>query len=160
MTTKAISEPRTGGAARRPDRLFLAVVAAFVAVGAVAIVLTPSAAAPRHVAGWYVGTWRTTGQMVGVQQGQLVAQPQAPAGTVRVTDDTHGLRVSMIGFPGVPSTPVPAATNPLALAFSTPDAGQGAGQWEIVLASPTTAGLRFYDASTGSWSTDLLLTKP
>ena len=144
---------------RRTDALFFATVAVLVALGGLTVVLSSGSAAPRHISQWYVGTWRATGPMVGLEQSRLVGTPSAPDGVVRVTEGQNGLMVSMKGFPGVPSTPVAGTRNPLAVAFETPDTGQGVGNWELVLRSPLIGALRLYDPSTDGWSYDLPLTK-
>ena len=148
-------------AGRRPG----IVAAAFWAAGAVVVALalvsalTPGTPAPRHVADWYVGTWRFTAPMVGVADHHLVRQKTAAAGVVRVTDDAHGLRVSMTGFPGVSSAAVAGEVTPLVLGFETPDVGQGIGYWELILDQPPAAALRFYYPSTGALSAHLPLTR-
>jgi len=146
-------------ALRRTDALFFAVVAVIVAAGGLTVVLSSGSAAPRHISQWYVGTWRATGPMVGLQNSRLVGTPGAPAGVVRVTEGEQGLMVSMTGFRGVPSTPVAGTRDPLAVTFETPDTGQGVGNWELILRSPVIGGLRLYDPSTDSWSYDLTLVK-
>jgi hypothetical protein len=144
---------------RRPDRWFYVAAAAVVAAAGVAFIFAASSPAPRHIDQWYVGSWRLAAPMVGVQQGRLVQQPAAPAGVVRVTDDAHGLRVSMKGFPGVSDAAVPAHRSPVEVDFQTPDVGQGAGDWAMTLTSPGNSLLRAYDPASGAWSPWLPLTR-
>ena len=122
-----------------------ALVAAITLVAAV----TPGSATPRHVDDWYRGSWRFTAPMVGLQRGHLVRRTAA-AGVVKVSSGAQGLLVSMQGFPGVSSAVVSADRTPLEVDFQTPDAGQGIGRWQLILANPPAGSLRFYDASRGA----------
>jgi hypothetical protein len=132
--------------------------AALVAAIALVAAFTPGATAPRHVDDWYRGSWRFTAPMVGLQRGHLVRRTAA-AGVVRVSSGAHGLLVSMQGFPGVSSAVVSADRTPLEIDFQTPDAGQGIGRWQLILANPPAGSLTFYDVSTDTWSPHLPLVR-
>jgi hypothetical protein len=139
--------------------VFFVAVAVLVAAAGLALMLTSSTSAPRHIADWYVGSWRVAAPMVGMRGGHLVPQAAAPTGIVLVSSGKNGLSISMRGFPGVPSAAVPGQRTPLQVIFQTPDAGQGIGNWSLVLRSPAIGALSFYDPATDSWSAKLALTR-
>ena len=142
-------------------RLHLAAVAAIVAVVAAMLVvaLYPGSSTPRHVDGWFAGSWRVTSPMIGVSRDALVMRPAVAAGVVTATRVNGGLVVAMSGFPGVSTTAVPAVMTPLGIHYETPDSGQGIGRWALAIRTPTTAALAYYDPGTDRWSEHTMLAK-
>ena len=145
---------------RRPsDRQLYAVVAVLVAAVGCLLVLGSSSSAPRHVDGWYLGTWRVGAPMIGLLHSSPLARPAAPAGSLHVTAGKGGLLISMERFPGVSEATVPGVRTPLDVRFQTPDIGQGAGWWALVLRGTMTGSLSFYDPAHDHWTTEVTLSK-
>jgi hypothetical protein len=144
----------------RPDRrVLIAIVAAAVLAAAAAVVLASGPSTPSTVEGYYVGRWRVSGEMVRLHGGRVVPAPAVPPGLVEVGETAGGLTVSLQGFPGVPSTPAPAVRDPLRLAFTSPDAGQGAYPWSITVSSTGSALLLPAIPGTDGWGAGIPLRK-
>lgn len=145
---------------RRPsDRQLYAVVAVLVAAVGCLLVLGSSSSAPRHADDWYLGTWRVDAPMIGLLHSSPVARPATPAGSLHVTASKGGLLISMEGFPGVSPATVPSVRTPLDVRFQTPDTGQGAGWWALVLRGTMTGSLSFYDPARDRFTTEVTLRK-
>ena len=145
---------------RRPsDRQLYAVVAVLVAAVGCLLVLGSSSSAPRHADDWYLGTWRVDAPMIGLHHSYPVARPAAPAGSLHVTAGKGGLLISMERFPGVSEATVPGVRTALDVRFQTPDIGQGAGLWALVLRDTMAGSLSFYDPEHDHWTTEVTLSK-
>jgi len=139
-----------------------AAVAAVLAIAAMGVYgFSRGPSAPSRLADWYVGSWRVSGPMVGVSQGQLVDRPNAPPGTVVIEDAGQNgrLSVTMKGFPGVVAAPSQTRLDQFKLNYATRDTDEQTTAWAFVLGSDGKAAVAAFDPTTGRYTVNIPLVR-
>ena len=141
--------------------IIAAVVVAVLTIAAMAVYgFSHGPSTPARLADWYVGSWRVSGPMVGISQGQLVDRPNAPPGTLVIEDaGQDGLSVTMKGFPGVVAAPSRARLDPLKLNYMTRDKDEQTTAWAFVLGSDGKAAVAAFDPTTGRYTVNIPLVR-